>query len=141
MSESLPRLPPIATDPKYGHYPWWPEEGDDWVHPDDVVLARRMIPSQRIWRRDGTADGYALIHYGDLQLRVRHILWVEASYEGFDVGDLVEILPHGLQNEGHTGHIREFYWDEHERGVRYTITTSEGTPLENVYTVLDMKTC
>ncbi len=139
MSEPLPPLQPIATDPKYGHYPWWPEEGDAWIHPDDIALARKLIPSQRIWRRDGHADGYSRISYGDRRLRVRYAMWVESRYEGFDVGDLVEILPHGLLNETHTGHIREVLWDEHEGGVRYQITTSEGTLLEHVYTAHDMK--
>jgi hypothetical protein len=98
-----------------------------------------MIPSQRIWRREGVTDGYALIHYGDLRLRIHPTLWVESPYEGFSVGDFVEILQHGHLNEGHTGHIREVHWDEHEGGIRYEITTSEGTHLEHVYTALDMK--
>ena len=48
MDEPLPPLPPLKTDPKYGHYPWWPEDGDQWVHPEDIELARSMIPSPRV---------------------------------------------------------------------------------------------
>ena len=25
-------------------YLWWPEEGFDWIHPDDVELATELIP-------------------------------------------------------------------------------------------------
>ncbi len=61
--------PPLKTDPKYGYFPWWPEDGDAWVHPDDVATARSMIPSGRIFRRDGTEGDYGVLHYGDVPLR------------------------------------------------------------------------
>ena len=32
----------LKTDPKYGVYPWWPEDGNDWLHPDDVATARTV---------------------------------------------------------------------------------------------------
>ena len=97
--------PPLKTDPKHGYYPWWPEDGDDWVHPEDVAAARRMIPSTRIWRRDGAAGRqgeYVVMHYGETRLRVRRTLWREAPYEGLDLGDWVEVRPRGLTNEPHT---------------------------------------
>ena len=64
-------VPPLKTDPKYGYFPWWPEDGDGWVHPEDVAAARTMIPSHRVFRRDGSEGDYLLLHYGDVTLRVR----------------------------------------------------------------------
>jgi hypothetical protein len=114
-------LPAIKTNPKYGHYPWWPEDGDDWLHPEDVALARSVIPSGRIFRRDGEAGPFVMLHYGDVQLRVKRTLWHEVAYEGFDIGDWVEVLSKGMQNTPRTGVISEMEWDARERAIRYRI--------------------
>ena len=71
-----------------------------------------MIPSDRVFRRDGTEGEYLLMHYGDVTLRVRRTLWQEVSPEGFEIGDWVEVLSRGMRNEPRTGVIREMLWDE-----------------------------
>lgn len=139
MPDELPPLPPIKTDPKHGYYPWWPEDGDDWVHPEDVALARSLIPSPRVWRRDGTAGDFVVMHYGDLRLRVRRTLWKEVRHEGFELGDWVEVRPRGLTNEPHTGQVREMHWDDHEGVLRYQLTLADGTPLERWFEAIDLK--
>lgn len=114
-------LPAIKTDPKYGYYPWWPEDGDEWLHPDDVARARRLIPSARVFRRDGERGPYVVLHYGRVRLRVKRTLWQEAPYEGYDIGDWVEVLSRGMQNTPRTGVICEMEWNSHERAIRYQI--------------------
>ena len=104
--------PPLKTDPKYGYFPWWPEDGDDWVHPEDVATARSMIPSPRIWRRDGERGPYVVLHYGDTTIRVKRTLWREAPYEGTDLGDWVEVRARGMTNEPHIGQVRDMHWDD-----------------------------
>ena len=84
--------PPLKTDPKYGYFPWWPENGNDWVHPEDIATARAMIPSGRIYRRDGTSGPYVVLHYGEVRLRVKRTLWQEVEPEGFEIGDWVEVV-------------------------------------------------
>ena len=131
---------PLKTDPKYGYYPWWPENGDQWVHPEDVELARRVIPSPRIWRRDGMQGECIVLTYGNLTLRLFRTLWKEVTWEGFNVGDLVEVRTRGMQNEHRTGTICEMHWDDHTGVIHYQI--SEGDELiENPtqYTVDDLK--
>ena len=130
--------PPLKTDPKYGCFPWWPEDGDDWVHPDDVALARVMIPSGRIFRRDGMEGDYALMHYGDVRLRVRHTLWQAVELEGLAQGDWVEVLTRGIRNEARTGTIREMLWDDRERRIHYQITEN-GQPIAQLYTRDDLR--
>jgi hypothetical protein len=136
-------LPPLKVDPKHGYYPWWPEDGDDWVHPEDVELARRTIPGQRIWRRDGVrpASGgdYVVLHHGADRLRVRRTLWLEAPFEGFWIDDWVEVLPHGMKNDPETGRIREVLWNDHEQAVRYQILTADGVTLEREFEAADLK--
>jgi hypothetical protein len=125
-------VPPLKMDPKYGYFPWWPEDGDEWVHPEDVTMARAMIPSSRVFRRDGADGDYVLMHYGDVTLRVRRTLWQEVAPEGFEIGDWVEVLSRGMLNEPRTGVIREMLWDERARAMCYQI--SEGSqPIEQLY--------
>lgn len=147
MPDDTPRLPPLKTDPKLGYFPWWPENGDDWVHPEDVATARSMIPSPRIWRRDGVvpsdresaSNAYVVMHYGERRLRVRRTLWREVLDEGFELGDWVEVRPRGLVNEPHTGRIRERHWDEHAGVVIYFLILADETRLERSYQAIDLK--
>ena len=134
----LDPLPPLRTEPKYGYYPWWPEDGDAWVHPEDVAAARRLIPSPRIWRRDGQHRAYLVLRYGDLRLRVRRTLWREAPFEGIELGDWVEVRTRGMTNEPHVGQVRERRWDEHAGVVRYWLELADGTPLERAYEADDL---
>ena len=130
--------PPLKTDPKYGCFPWWPEDGDDWVHPDDVAQARSMIPSDRVFRRDGEEGEYILMHYGDVTLRVRRTLWHEVVPEGFELGDWVEVLSRGMRNEPRTGVIREMLWDERARAIGYHISEND-VPIEQRYSREDLR--
>ena len=118
-------LPPLKTDPKYGYFPWWPEDGDDWVHPEDVAIARSLIPSGRIFRRDGDRGDFVVMYYGEIRLRVRPKLWQEVEPEGFELGDWVEVLSLGMRNEPRTGVIRDVMWDTDARGIRYFIRENE----------------
>lgn len=134
----MPPLPPLKTDPKYGCFPWWPENGNDWVHPEDVDLARSMIPSGRVFRRDGAAGDFLLMHYGDITLRVRRTLWQEVVPEGFELGDWVEVLSRGMRNEPRTGIIRDVIWDDRDSVIRYYITAN-GVPINESYTRDDLE--
>lgn len=134
----MPPLPPLKTDPKYGCFPWWPENGNDWVHPEDVDLARSLIPSGRVFRRDGAAGDFLLMHYGDTTLRVRRTLWQEVESEGFELGDWVEVLSRGLRNEPRTGTIRDVIWDDRAGVIRYYITAN-GVPINDAYTREDLE--
>lgn len=130
--------PPLKTDPKYGCYPWWPEDGDDWLHPEDVATARQMIPSDRVFRRDGRSGDYLLMHYGDVTLRVRRTLWLEVRPEGFEIGDWVEVLSRGMKNTPRTGTICEMFWDQGEQTIRYQILEND-QPIESLYTRADLR--
>src|SRR3990172_5152854 len=134
----MSNLPPLKTDPKYGYYPWWPAEGNDWIHPEDVAAVRAMIPSGRIFRREGTAGELVLMHYGVVTLRVRPTLWQEVEPEGFEIGDWVEVRTRGLANEPRTGTIAEMLWDEHTEAIRYQIVEN-GQPIETLYSRDDLK--
>ena len=131
-------VPPLKTDPKYGYFPWWPEDGDEWVHPEDVATARSMIPSERVFRRDGASGPYLVMHYRELRLRVRRTLWQEIARPRFEIGDWVEVLTRGQTNAPRTGTIRDILWDEHAQEVRYQISEA-GRPIEQRYSDRDLQ--
>jgi hypothetical protein len=130
--------PPLKIDPKYGCFLRWPQDGNDWLHPNDVALARKMIPSQRIFRRDGQEGDFHCLHYGNIMIRARPALWQEVSHEGFDVGDWIEVLSHGMRNEPRTGLIREMLWDEREQAIRYQILEND-VPIADLYAREDLQ--
>ena len=131
-------LPPLKTDPKYGYFPWWPEDGDEWVHPEDVAIARSLIPSGRIFRRDGDRGDFVVMNYGEIRLRVRPKLWQEVEPEGFEIGDWVEVLSLGMRNEPRTGVIRDVMWDTDARGIRYFIRENE-VPIAEPYAADELR--
>lgn len=128
----------MKVDPKYGYYPWWPEDGNDWVHPEDVELAREMIPSSRIFCRDGEQGPFVVLHYGDVLLRVKRTLWQEVAWEGYNIGDWVEVLSRGHRNTPRTAVIKEIVWDAHARAVRYQVAENN-QPVPNFYAADDLR--
>jgi hypothetical protein len=129
---------PLKTDPKYGYYPHWPQDGNDWLHPDDVALARTLFPSNRVFRRDGNDGQYNVLHYGEIRLRVLPALWQEVEPEGFEIGDWVDVLSRGMINEPRTGIIREILWDDSSRAIRYQISEND-RPIEDLYAREDLQ--
>ena len=130
--------PSINLEPRYGYYPWWPEDGDDWLHPEDVAFARQTLPSQRVFRREGQHGPFVILDYGELRLRVKRTLWQEVEGEGFEIGDWVEVLSRMGHNEPRTGVIRERVWDSHKQGLRYQIFDN-GQPIANFYMAEDLR--
>jgi hypothetical protein len=128
----------LKVDPKYGFYPWWPEDGDDWLHPEDVEAAHDMIPSPRVWRRDGQHGPFVVLHYGGQRLRVKRTLWQEVPPEGFEIGDVVEVLSRGGKNTPRTGVIREMHWEPRSHSLRYQIVEGEQL-IPNHYAAEDLR--
>ena len=130
--------PPLKTDPKYGCFLRWPQDGNDWLHPDDVPLVRSLIPSNRVFCRDGVEGDFHRFHYGNITFRARPALWQEVQYEGFDIGDWVEVLRHGMRNEPRTGVLREMVWDDRDRALRYQIAENDA-PITDLYSREDLQ--
>ena len=129
---------PLKTDPKYGYFPWWPEDGDGWLHPDDVATARRMIPSERVFRRDGGEGDYLALFYGNVRLRIRPVLWQEVRGEGYEIGDWVEVLSRGQLNTPRAAVIAEIHYDVATRALRYQVRDGEQM-IPNWYVAADLR--
>ncbi len=78
--------------PDFGVYLAWPAPGLGWVHPDDVGLAERWIPSPRVFERCRFDGEYYHLRYGEATIRVRPTMWTGVSEIDVQVGDQVELL-------------------------------------------------
>lgn len=123
---------------RYGYFPWWPQDGDEWLHPEDIRLARRLIPSPRVFRREDRPGGWAVLRYGGWTLRVRPTLWQEVAGEGYEIGDWVEVLSRCGQQTPRTGVIREMLWDSRARALAYQLEEA-GTPIPTRYHAGDFR--
>ena len=132
------------VNPDFGFFPWWPEDGDSWVCPADITLARSIIPSERVWRREVDPEEfggnrYEVLTYGVLRLRVRKTMWRTAPHEGINVGDWVEVLPYGIKNEPQTGKVREMLIDEETLQLSYQIQLGDGRNLDKRFPATDLR--
>ncbi len=128
----------LKTDPKYGVFPWWPENGNHWLHPQDVLIARNLIPSSRVFRRDDADGDYVVYSYGSERIRGKRTLWLEVAHEGLDLGMWVEILPKGMQNDPRTGTIGDMLYQPSWNQLRYRVIVNE-LPVPKLFAADDLR--
>lgn len=85
--------------PDFGVYTHWPSAGFSWIHPHDIALAGRLIPSRRVFQRVRFDDTYYHLRYGRKQIRVRPTLWTLMPPADVHVGDQVELRCNFQRNE------------------------------------------
>jgi len=69
---------------------------------------------------------------------VKRTLWQEVDWEGFDIGDWVEVLSRGKLNTPRTGTIRENHWDSRRRCMMYQLRENDQL-LVKFYTADDLR--
>lgn len=122
VSESQLRQPT-----RFGVCLWWPDESIGWIHPEDREIATRLVPGNRIFKRQECnhfADrelGYSLISYGEEQLRVLPAIWLPVKFEGFEIGDLVEIKSRLGRRRPAIGKIRDIHWNRLSLRIDYFV--------------------
>jgi hypothetical protein len=114
--------PPL---PDYGCIPRWPEDGDHFIHPDDLAIAQRCLPSWRVLRRerfDGTFYHYC---YGRLRFRLRPVMWLKVRSEGIDIGDEVETVGMSLERELFVATVWGMHWVSRKGCILYRLQRGE----------------
>lgn len=111
--------------PDCGVYLVWPSEGTAWIHPDDVELASKWIPSNRVLRRHSFDGEYYCLRYGEQVIRVKPTMWHRVVDEGFSVGDQVEVLGRFMEYEPCIGRIVEIRFDMKNNRILYAIESRE----------------
>lgn len=122
----------------YCTFPRWPEDGDRWVHPDDVAVARRLIPSNRVFRRRIAEDGYIGLEYGPYRLRVLPRMCVPIDVGPLlSIGDWVEIRSDRGRLSPALARVREVRWNAALRRVEYFLS-QRGLLLPRPFSLRDL---
>ena len=111
----------FANEALYGVFLRWPEDGEDWVHPLDIGVARHLLPGNRIFRREQWNSDYYQYHYGKLSFRAKPKLWMLLEHEGFDIDDFVEVKSMMGKNWKVTAKIVDVFWDAYHREIEYSV--------------------
>ncbi|TWT95441.1 DUF6960 family protein [Neorhodopirellula pilleata] len=107
--------------------PRWPENGQGFIHPADVPLVSRLIPSERVLRRDSFDGTYYHYRYGDFAFRLRPCLWLPIKAEGFDLADEVETIGTGMERELFVGVITGMYYVRRKGRILYRLRRGDQT--------------
>jgi hypothetical protein len=114
----------LQVPDRFGVYLWWPQDGTDWIHPDDVGLACKLIPSRRIFQRVVEDETWSSLVYGDSSIRVKPTLWLEVESDGYLVGDRVEIRSRMGQQRPAIATIADMLWNRQQKSVEYFLATN-----------------
>lgn len=126
MSDDSP-MGPIAhhLQPDYGVILRWPQEGNEWIHPEDRALAESLIPGRRVFRRDSFDGEYYHFFYGAIRLRLKPCLWLRVASEDLEIDDPIEVLAQLGQADPLIGQVCEKLYDPHEGRIYYLIRNRE----------------
>ena len=124
---------PLKIPPRHGVYLWWPGPVESWVHPEDYDIANELIPSNRVFRREQLDNEYSVLTYGDQQLRVRPVIWLEIRSDGYEIGDQVEVKSRMGRGRPFIAHIVQIRWDQENRRILYSLEHA-GRKLVRPYT-------
>lgn len=112
----------LTSFPHYGIIARWPQDGQGWIHPADVPAVTRLVPSERVLRRDSFDGTYYHYRYGEHRFRLRPCLWLPISAtEGIDVGDEVETLGVGMERELFVGEVVGMYYVRRKGRLLYRL--------------------
>ncbi len=127
----------LVSRPKFGVYPGWPLDGDDWIHPNDIELAVKLIPGRRIFLRIDLDDVYWLIGYGDHSLRVKPTMWLEVPDPHFEVGDQVEVKSNMGKRRARIATVNNVFWNQPKQRAEFQLRMF-GKPVPKIYFVDDL---
>ena len=110
---------------RFGAFPRWPKDGADWIHPEDVALVESLIPSRRIFQRQRLDQDFSIISYGELEIRIQPVMWLEVPTDGYLVGDRVEIRSRMGAKKPGIATIQEMFWNRKKGAVEYRLTVRD----------------
>lgn len=115
FSESLPLKPNVD----HVMLSRWPQDGDDWIHPEDRQLAEGLIPSDRIFRRELQPDGYYQLSYGPLKIRVQPVMFDDAPEPVFEIDQFVKLKMAFDSDRTEAGRIYDIRYSQYHDAPQY----------------------
>ncbi len=113
--------------PDYGCFLRWPENGQGFIHPDDVAVVTKLIPSSRVLKRVSFDGVYYHYRYGRTGFRLRPTMWLSVRDEGIDVGDQVETVGVGLERDRFVARVWGMYYVSRKGCILYRLRRAEQT--------------
>ena len=107
--------------PDYGCFLRWPEDGQGFIHPDDVATVMKLIPSTRVMKRLSFDGVYYHYGYGQLRFRLRPAMWLAVRDEGIEIGDQVETTGLGLEREHFVAKVWGMYYVPRKGCILYRL--------------------
>lgn len=134
-SESLVRREPevsLRRQVQYGVCLWWSDELPCFVHPDDWRLVEKLVPGNRVFKKEECEDfadrklGYSRLSYGAQVFRALPAIWYPLTFEGYEVGDRVQIKSKLGRHRSMICTICEIRWNRISRRVQYSVESTSG---------------
>lgn len=108
------------------------------VHPEDLWLAERLLPGQRIFQKRDLDSEYNLLIYGRHQIRVRPTMWVETPEPPFKLGEQVEVRSQFGRLNPQIARIHQVIWNGRARRIEYELAAL-GRKIPGRFTVADLR--
>ena len=108
--------------PDWGVYLTWPTEGQSWIHPSDLSLAMKLIPSHRVFCRTRWDRTFYQLHYGELTIRVRPTLWLRVNSVDLQVGQQVELLSRQGANDPGIFTVRDIFYCPRKQEIEFLLS-------------------
>lgn len=115
---------------KFGVFLWWSDQIPMWVHPDDIRAATKLVPGNRVFRRqecENSSDrklGYSRFQYGLEYFRGQPALWLEVNSHGFEIGDLIEIKSQYGKLRPQIAIISSILWNRNSLNIEYVVNVN-----------------
>ena len=119
--------------PCWGLYPWFPEHGEQMIHPNDVSIVIALSPYIRVFELVDVDEDYLVLSYGDCTFRVRPNLFHEVEQPIKRIGDIVQVESKG---EIVTGLIVEVQW-HYKKNKPFYFITKNGKQVSKRYWEID----
>lgn len=111
--------------PDFGCFLRWPENGQAFIHPDDVATVTRLIPGPRVLKRLSFDGVYYHYSYGRLKFRLRPTMWLSVKTEGIEIGDQVETTGLGLERDRFVARVWGMYYIQRKGCILYRLRRGE----------------
>ena len=125
--------------PDWGAYLKWPCNDGAWIHPEDIEIARSLIPSPRVFRRTRWDGRYYHLHYGSHRLRVGPSMWIQVPPVDLEVGQQIELLYRFGQNDPGIYRIADIFFSAKQNRIDFYLLQNESLRIARRFSREDLR--
>ncbi|MFM9949047.1 MAG: hypothetical protein ACKV1O_13990 [Saprospiraceae bacterium] len=124
-------------------FQWWPPVvrpdhkmdayWDDMIHKDDLAVVYSTKLKTNIFQLTGQEGAYFIIQQSEITLRVKSACLKNILYEGFYLGDKVQVIENNNKNTPKTGTISTLFYHFKSSRLCYHLLDEKGKRLKKQY--------